>query len=98
MVVKIIPAMKSHLFSIIEIMRNPMLAASINLEAACAVVHPTSDTRETTTGPKRNPSAPAAAINALAVAPKVNHFTAIRSRKVVKPVSRIPEATARKRS
>ena len=90
--------MKSHLFSTIEITKNPRLAAIINLEAACAVVHPASATRETTAGPKRNPSAPAAEIKALAVAPKVNHFTAMSSRKVVKPVSRIPEATARKRS
>ena len=90
--------MKSHLFSITEMMRNPKLAASMSLEAACAVVHPTSDTRETTTGPRRNPSAPAAAIDALAAAPKVNHLTAIRRRKVVNPVSRMPEATARKRS
>ena len=75
-----------------------MLAPIISLEAVFAVVQPNSETRETTTGPSKNPSAPAAAIKAFAVAPNANHFTAISSKKVVNAVSRIPEAIARRRS
>ncbi|MDG2212519.1 MAG: hypothetical protein P8M70_01700, partial [Verrucomicrobiota bacterium] len=49
-------------------------------------------------GPSMNPSAPDAAMPAFAVAPNPNHCTAISSKKVVNAVSRIPEASARRRS
>src|SRR5438874_1841326 len=67
-------------------------------DAAIAAGQPAPWTNETTSGVNNRPVLPPPATNALAVAPELNHLTAINNRKVVPAVSRIPLVTARQRS
>ena len=55
-------------------------------------------TSDTMSGPDSRPILLPAAIRAFSVAPNWNHFTAIKSRKLVPAVSRMPAAIARRRS
>src|SRR5687768_17602024 len=64
-------------------------------EAAFDVGHPRRSTRETTHGDSKSPRLPPPATSALGSSPALNQRTAIKSRKVVPALSRIPELAAR---
>src|SRR6266536_1637670 len=80
------------------IMRKHAAPPAARQDAALATGQPAPCTSETTNGVSNRPVLPPPATSALAVAPDLNHLTAITSRKVVPAVSNMPLVTARQRS
>src|SRR6185295_6398564 len=93
-----LPTTNTGRIGIAAMARKQQAPAAASLEAALAAGHPKLWTTETTNGVRSSPMLPPPATNALAVAPALNHLTAMSSRKVVPAVSSVPLATARQRS